>query len=103
MKKIERDGKVAVLVSPRYGAGWSTWNQGHAETLCMDADIVQAVLDGDRGKAAAVAEAKCPDIYTGGSIDLTIEWVNKGVRFRIEEYDGYETLHIFDPQEYFEA
>jgi hypothetical protein len=27
MKKLIRDGKVAVLYSPGFGAGWSTWNQ----------------------------------------------------------------------------
>ena len=26
MNKLIRDGKVAVLISPEYGAGWSTWN-----------------------------------------------------------------------------
>ena len=26
MEKIIEDGKVAVLVSKGYGAGWSTWN-----------------------------------------------------------------------------
>ena len=26
VEKLERDGKVAILYSPGYGAGWSTWN-----------------------------------------------------------------------------
>ena len=26
MTKCIRDGKVAILYSPGYGAGWSTWN-----------------------------------------------------------------------------
>lgn len=26
-EKVVRDGKVAVLVSPEHGAGWSTWNK----------------------------------------------------------------------------
>lgn len=25
MEKVIRDGKVAVLYSPGYGAGWTTW------------------------------------------------------------------------------
>ena len=25
MNKVIRDGKVAVVVSPGFGAGWSTW------------------------------------------------------------------------------
>ena len=47
MEKIEKNGKVAVLYSSGYGAGWSTWNEGHREALCMDARIVGPVLAGD--------------------------------------------------------
>jgi hypothetical protein len=27
MEKVIRDGKVAVLYSPGYGAGWYSWNR----------------------------------------------------------------------------
>lgn len=94
MNKIERDGKVAVLVSPGYGAGWSTWNYEHRETLCMDADIVQAILDGDRTKAVEIAKQKCGDFYDGGADGLIVEWVPKGTGFLITEHDGHETLRI---------
>ena len=33
MEKVIRDGKVAVLYSPGYGAGWSTW--------CYNDDLVK--------------------------------------------------------------
>ena len=26
MEKVIRDGKVAVIYSPRYGAGWTSWS-----------------------------------------------------------------------------
>ena len=36
MNKIEKDGNVAVLYSPGYGAGWSTWNDDkYQEMLWM--------------------------------------------------------------------
>lgn len=94
---------VAVLVSPHFGAGWSTWNTDHAETLCMDADIVQAVLDGDLSRAAQIAETKCPDVYTGGADDLCVEWVPKGSSFEITEYDGSESLHVIGDRTYLKA
>lgn len=103
MNKIERDGKVAVLVSPGFGAGWSTWNREHAAALCMDADIVQPVLDGDTKKAASVALSKFPDIYTGGASDLVVEWVPKGSAFEINEYDGSESLHVIGDRDYLVA
>lgn len=103
MDKIERDGKVAVLVSPGYGAGWSTWNNEHRETLCMDAEIVQAVLDGDKKKAVEIAKQKCGDFYEGGINDLMVMWVSKGDSFEIDEYDGYESLHVIGEHRYMVA
>lgn len=106
MEKIERDGLVAVLVSPRYGAGWSTWTSEHRETLCMDADIVQAVLDKDIGKAVNIARRKCGypgAFYAGGARDLTVEWVKKGTVFIIKECDGSESLHVISDRDYMTA
>ena len=103
MEKIERYGLVAVLVSPGYGAGWSTWNSEHRETLCMDAEIVQAVLDKDIDKAVAIAKQKCGDFYEGGARDLTVEWVKKGTAFEIDEYDGSESLHVIGDHDYLVA
>lgn len=103
MKKIERDGMVAVLVSHGFGSGWSTLNSEHRETLCMDAEIVQAVLDGDKAKAVEIAKQKCGDFYEGGIDGLTVEWVKKGAEFEIDEYDGSETLHVIGDHVYMVA
>ncbi len=47
MEKIEKDGKVAVLYSPGFCAGWSTWADcDQKEALCMDARIVGPFLAG---------------------------------------------------------
>ena len=101
MEKIEVDGKVAVLYSPGYGAGWSTWaNDEHKESLCMNAEIVQAVLNSDRSLAAAIAERLHPGVYTGGARDLRVGWVPKGEQFEITEYDGSESLVIIGQQQY---
>lgn len=97
MNKIERDGKIAVLVSPGFGAGWSTWaDDKYSEILCMDADIAQAVLDGDKTKALEIAIAKTEDGYFGGLRDLEVQWVPKGSRFKISEYDGSEHIELLD-------
>lgn len=103
MEKVEKDGKVAVLVSRGFGSGWSSWVSEHAETLCMDAEIVQAVLDGDTAKAVEIAHAKCGEFYDGGSNGLEVEWVPKGTVFEIEEYDGSETLHVIGSRYYMVA
>lgn len=45
MEKVIRDGKVAVLYSKDFGAGWSTWNDG-LEELVFHPKIVEMVLNG---------------------------------------------------------
>lgn len=33
MEKVIRNGKVAILISPGFGAGWYSWNTDHKELL----------------------------------------------------------------------
>lgn len=100
MKKLEKDGKIAVVYSPAYGAGWSTWNSEHREFLCMDADIATAVLQGDQDKAVEIALREFPDMTTLGGEALMIQWVPKGTYFEILEYDGSESVRIFSMDDY---
>jgi len=96
MKKLIRDGKVAVLVSPGFGAGWYTWNNCHPECL-YDPDIAEIVLGGINGdairKIRKIAKIKYgKNFYTGGASQLEVEWIPIGSRFLLDEYDGSETL-----------
>ena len=96
MAKVIRDGKVAVLYSPHFGSGWFTWNAGHPGCL-FDPDIVALVERGASGKEiAAVAEAKYPHFYAGGANDLRIKWLPEGTPFRVDEYDGNESIVTSD-------
>jgi hypothetical protein len=107
MQKVERIGlvqEVAVLYSPSFGAGWSTWNKDYdQETLCMDADIVNAVLEGDNKKAIKIAKKKCPEMYDGGGEDLEVKWIPKGEAFFIKEYDGSESIILISELEHLVA
>lgn len=50
------DGKVAVLILPEYGAGWSTWvSEEDEEVLLFDVQIVKAVLPGRHHTATSLA------------------------------------------------
>jgi hypothetical protein len=93
--RVIRDGMVAVLYSPGFGAGWSTWAQGSEnEDLLFDPMIVDCVENGDNAKLATYMEMRYPNTYTGGIDDLTIAWIRVGTAFRIHEYDGSESIEI---------
>lgn len=98
MEKVIRDGHVAVLYSPGYGAGWFTWNENHKELL-FHPKIVEMV---EQNRNSEINEDWVKDnlgianAYTGGAEDLRIEWIPQGTRFIINEYDGSESIHIYD-------
>ena len=97
-EKLERDGKIAVLYSPNFGAGWSTWNtEEKYQGLLFDREIAEFVLANDLGAAISLARKKYPGAYIGGVGTLTVEWVPKGERFMVEEYDGAEWVTIIPP------
>jgi hypothetical protein len=99
MKKYEKDGMVAVLVSPGYGAGWSTWNDSkYCEILTMDYDVVEAFIEGNLFKVKSIVEEKVGGggIYFGGLEDVVVKWVEKGTAFEITEYDGSESIRIIN-------
>ena len=99
MEKVIRDDKVAVLYSPGYGAGWSTWcyNDALVETLLFHPLIVEKVESGHKNEITRewlVQQfgEEFEDVYCGGVDQLEIEWLPEGTAFRIEEYDGFETI-----------
>jgi hypothetical protein len=94
LRKYTNDkGEVAVLFSPGYGAGWSTWNCGAPQCL-FEPEVVQWVLDGKpEDKRPNVEDGRYGEyFYAGGMDDLDVAWLASGTRFRINEYDGYESL-----------
>jgi len=96
MDKKIKDGMVAVLVSPRHGAGWYSWHS--VEELLYDPKVVDMVLE---KTSAQTIELYCNEVYGdksyyGGAEDLEVMWLPIGTHFSIHEYDGYETLRIRD-------
>jgi hypothetical protein len=101
MNKLIRNDKVAVLVSPGYGAGWYTWHS--IEELVYDPSVVEWVEKAELDKVRAYMELKYPAVYCGGLEDLRVCWVLVGERFRIEEYDGAESLVLESEQRWMTA
>lgn len=99
MKKKMDGNMVAVLYSPGWGAGWSTWNTDNRECL-YDPDIVDLVLAKKMGKAKRLAEKKWPDGYWGGADDLEVTWIAENTAFIVREYDGNESIEYLDCVDY---
>ena len=108
MNKIEwytKDNQVAILYSPGFGAGWSTWGD---RRLAYDKRVVEKWFEIQEKLAAgerfsemmdemeefidSLPEYNAP--YMGGLDKVQVEWVNKGDFFYIYDYDGHETLVV---------
>lgn len=86
LDRVIRDGWVAVIVSPGFGAGWSTWAED--KNVMFSPDIVHWIEGGKEGDPPA------GDNYAGGLRDAVIEWLPVGTEFVIDEYDGNESIVI---------
>lgn len=100
MEKVIRYGKVAVLVSHGFGAGWYSWHS--KKELLFHPILVEMVEQGKRGD---ITEVLCKNllglnddeyICTLGTDGLNIHWIDEGTAFQIDEYDGAESLTILE-------
>ena len=102
--KLVKDGMVAVLYSPGYGAGWYTWAGEKGEEMLFDPVLAQAILNGkSKSEIEELAESRYPDEYCGGAEDLQVAWLPEGTLFHIDEYDGSESVRLADHQQWIKA
>jgi len=87
---------VAILYSPRYGAGWFTCNPNHPECL-FNPDIINLVLaQAPVDEINKLAAALWPDGYWSAA-GLRVEWIKLGMAFQVNEVgDGYEEILTSD-------
>jgi hypothetical protein len=108
--------KRKALVSPGFGAGWSTWASSHAKELATDAELIRLVEAGehlrpdakrhgddipvtDAFRARVLEITGGEDPYYGGVFGLEVQEVSG--QFRVDEYDGYESITEASDQEWF--
>ena len=90
MKMFKKDGFTAVLVSPGFGAGFSTW--GKTE-MAVDFDLIEAFIKEDRERFMYILEEKYEGLIMSCTMDdLELEWIIEGTQFMIKEYDGNERI-----------
>lgn len=104
------DDARKILISPGFGAGWSTWigggNREETEFALFYQPLIDAIESADTAAfEAALAQFKREfadkfgghEPYCGGARDLTVETVHG--QFMVEEYDGSESLRFRDDSE----
>lgn len=126
----ENRTEYAVLVSPGWGAGWSSWNGSENNRIAWDKRIVEFVLR-MKGRGEEVFERACCEypehdeedglseehkefrrildecgidskrVYFGGAHDIEVNWVKPGDRWRIDEEDGAEFLEILNTDNWY--
>ncbi len=99
VKKVIRNGKIAVAISPGFGAGWSTWN----EISPFEPEVIKMIEEGRQSEITTewcLKELGIKGQYCGGADDLQIVWIPQGVSFSIGEYDGSEIIYRSDDLKY---
>lgn len=101
--QYSNEDKIAVIISPGYGAGWSTWAADEdKEAMVFDADLVTYVLNDQKEEALKLAKKKYPESYINRQ-ELKIVWIDKNTSFRIVEYDGSERIEYLGNLEFYKA
>jgi hypothetical protein len=107
-KFYNEEGKVAVLYSPGYGAGWSTW--AHDENVrvlsAFDVEVVKWIMAGkpkNHFTQEYFEEKYGGYVFVGDMDQLEIEWIEPGTKFRIREYDGFESIETLDEVKWTQA
>lgn len=110
----EDKNSVAVLISLGFGAGWSTWN---GEELAYDARVVEFFLKHSNdtqwlhncSTRGTKENKEANDFFTslgyehpymGGFGSLKLVWIPTGTLFRIQEYDGAESIEFFSKEDW---
>lgn len=91
--KVIRGEFVAVIIHAEYGGGWYSWHRD--ESLLYDPVVVNLIECNDELNYNIYAQDK-DMTYVAGFSNLSIQWIPIGAKFRIHEYDGWESIELFD-------
>ena len=98
-EKYVQNGEVAILISPGFGAGWSTWaDEEISEFLLFHKPLVEMA---QRNATASEVEKYLEKggieyIYMGGWSDIKIGWLLQGTPFYVHEQDGSESVTLIE-------
>ena len=66
MEKLVREGRVAVMYSPGFGAGWYSWNHiQYGNELVFDPVLANYILEDKKEEARSYVAMRFPDAFSG--------------------------------------
>lgn len=92
---------MKILVSPGFGSGWSTWAGNAAFAALTWQPLIEFIESGgdrqelneDHPAIAGLLELHPHEVYVGGNVfGLRVVDIPAGTRFRINDYDGSESI-----------
>lgn len=96
---------MKVLISPGFGAGWSTWEDPR---MAFDKRLIEAF---ERGISEEDMKRLCVECgyldvygnppYMGGFKQLEVRDIPSGTLFQIREYDGSEYIEYFEEEDWY--
>lgn len=85
-----------ILISPNHGAGWSTWAHDSVRDFMLKDPTLVAMAErkASQQEVDDYVKAQHPDadIYTGGWHQIKVVELPAGTLFKVDEYDGYESI-----------
>jgi hypothetical protein len=119
IRKVVRDGKVAVLITEEYGSGWYTKHEDKRLLFLPElAAYIEKFRSNPQNKNRRLPSQDVQQIlynlnenpytdedipYCGGAQDLCIHGVPEGSEFRIQADDGNEFIVLKSEQEWLKA
>ena len=92
---------MKVLISPGYGAGFSTWEPVYNKMIATDKTLIEAFEKGISKEdfSELLESLGYMGVYLGGFEQLKVVTVPDNTYFQIREYDGAEYIETFDPED----
>ena len=117
IREIDGVKYVGVVISPGFGAGWSTWNglnpcDGEFIDFLLEKGTIYKGEDEDEEWRVRIDKNVVYDYwcYTRGYKDIfcdgvndgfEIQWIKEGTLIRITEYDGAESIEYLNSSGFF--
>lgn len=93
---------TAVLISPDFGAGYSTWGHGNPMDGNVIRELLECVEDFNPDEVDEETEIDVSDYMANDNL-YSICFIPVGTAFRINEYDGSESIEYYSPDDYYIA